>query len=1219
MFVILKNTAIVFVTLITVTFPSYAFSNDESVETVLVGVITPRSEEPEIGDKIGTYYEINLEYLANIAKVLNLKLKLRSYHTIPELFSDIENGVIDGAVGFAKSPERETRFIFSDAFFVNTIAVWYREAGYSQRDPRELQWVCVLGTVYCEYLIDMGVTDVRKVESRLIAFEEVRSGRSNALISSYVAISQYLDGNDVVNGSVDIPNWLNEESSRFIASKANQSLIDRINKVLSRERNGKNIRSIASKNPYHISDKQLVEYRRDIRNKQTITYSSSEEAFPFLYRNPNTGELDGFLPDFMDLIKSRTGLKFEYQKPSSSFNSGWTEFDADLVPVVYVENTPSSEWLITKPFMHNNFVAIEALGPKESPLNDVRSGILMNLKKQGLINLDSWKEGRFTRYQDLKQLLSDLKLGKIGTAYVPDDIVHSMIVKDNIEGLLINEKEPLTLSIAFAVAEHNNKLKKILDSIIDTIDAKEVEKLNRTYRNFNLVYGYDEEHILTIVLFAAAVFVILLAIAYFVLAHLKLKVNLAELNATNEEKEKQWLMEIIQEINSIVFIHGEDNQIQISNCSLYRNNSCKGCSIQNRESGKPLVDDILELRQVITGKRISDTAASNNCKLGIQHVYCERKSILSPSSKKKFVLTVLQDITEHKQRELALIDAQEKAQTAVQARENFLATMSHELRTPLSAAHGLLDLLARQTEHESSRELITQAMRSLSHLNLLVDEVLDYSKLEAGELKVTPVRTDVMTTLCDIVRSFEPKATSKGLDYRVTFKAFSNPWLNIDAVRLVQIVTNLLSNAVKFTADGEINVSVAVNEKLLIIKVSDTGIGMTGGQLAGVLQPFVQADDTITRKYGGTGLGLSIVDRLVECMGGDLCIDSQFGLGTTMVVKLPVISCKADPNHLIPYTFSPKLPANVRDWCLTWGMTSTEVDPSLTGKFSPQGKYEGLSLACSSGSHRELSLIEAKYPDTLLTLLSHECSQKTETPQPIGNVFWKHGTVLVAEDNPINQSVITMQLRELGIDPVIVNNGLEAWQYVNQDDQVTLILTDFHMPEMDGFELIKKLKASPVLASIPVIGVTAEDSRLANERAKNIGVDDILYKPYDLEKLKSKLLPHLSEENEARWPDWIEKFSKQDAYEIANVFKDSMMQDVLNLKEAQSKGEKKRIIHGIKGALGAIGITVLADLCIEAEQANDTEFDSHVAELIEQIEKKVSLTEHWIEAHEKNT
>ncbi|MCE7730527.1 ATP-binding protein [Vibrio campbellii] len=1216
MFSILRKNILIFAAFTGIASSTYCLAEEESSDTVVVGVIAQKSDDPNVGSEVGTFYGINLEYLTNIAKVLNLKLELRTYSVIPEILNDIETNEIDGAVGFSKTPDREARFIFSDPFFSSTIAVWYRESSYFKRDPRELNWVCVVGTVYCQYLEDMGVTSVRQMESRVNAFEEVRSGRANALISTYVAINQYLDQNDIVNGSVDIPSWLNEEEVSFITSKSNQELVDRINRILSWERNGKNIRSVASKNPYHVNDKLLVAYRRDLGGNQTITYSSSEAAFPFLYRNTHTGRLDGFLPDFIDLIQSRTGLRFEYVKPSGSLNSGLTAFNADIVPVAYVDYAPSSDWLITKPFMHNNFVAIEALDPENHPHHQAKSGILMSLKRQGLVNLDSWKEERFTRYDDLKQLLSDLKAGEIEVAYVPDDIVHSMIAQDNIDGLLISEKDVLTLSIAFAVTEHNTKLKKILDSIIDTIDAKEIDKINRTYRNFNLVYGYDEEDVFTIVLFAAAMFVVLLAIVYFVLAHLKLKVNLAELNATNEEKEKQWLMDIIQEINSIVFIHGEDNQIQMSNCSLYRNKRCKGCTIENRNSAKPLVNNVVELRQVIAGKRISDTTAAKNCKLGIQHVYRERKSIFSPSSKKQFVLTVLQDITEQQERELALIVAQERAQTAVRARENFLATMSHELRTPLSAAHGLLDLLTRQADNDSSKELITQAMRSLNHLNLLVDEVLDYSKLEAGQLKVTPVKTDVVTTLCDVVRSFEPKAVSKGLDYRVTFKPFANPWLKVDAVRLVQITTNLLSNAVKFTSDGEINVSVAMNEGQLILKIADTGIGMTDSQLEGILQPFVQADDTITRKYGGTGLGLSIVDRLVECMGGELCIDSQFGLGTTVVVKLPIILCESNPRPAISYSFSPTLPANVRDWCLTWGMGSTDVNPNLTGKFSSQGKYKGLNLICARDSHCELSPAEAKYPDTLLALLSQDCSLRAETSPTLQNVSWKHGTVLVAEDNPINQSVITMQLRELGIEPVIVSNGLEAWQYVNRDDQVTLVLTDFHMPEMDGFQLVKKLKANSDLASIPVIGVTAEDSRLANEHAKNIGIDDILYKPYDLEKLRSKLLPHLGQEKEAKWPEWIEKFKKKDAHEIAGVFKSSMEKDVSNLKIAETKQEKKRIIHGIKGALGAIGVSILVELCVDAEKASDADFESHVATLINRIEHEINLAEDWINAHE---
>lgn len=1186
-------------------------------QVITIGVIAHESDGSDSEVQVGPFYGINLDYLTNIAKVLNLQLERRTYATIPALLGDIEKGKIDGAVGFSKTPEREKRFAFSEPFFSSTIAVWYREDRYHRRDPRELKWVCAVGTVYCSYLRDIGATDIHEVENRIVAFDEVRQGRANALVSTYVAINQYLDQNDIVNGVVEVPSWLNSEEVRFIASKDSQQLIDKIDKILKWERDGKNIRSVASKNPYHVNDKLLSDFRHDLERDQKITYSSSEEAFPFLFRNSHSGRLEGFLPDFIDLIQSRTGLQLQYVEPKSSLNSGLTAFSANLVPVVYVENPRSSDWLITKPFMNSKFVSVESVDSIPRPSHRrANAGILMSLKKQGLVNLDSWKEERFVRYENLKKLFSDLKAGVIDVAYVPDDIIHSLIAQDNIDGLHINESDILTLSISFAVSNNDTKLKKLLDSIIDTIDAKEIEKLNRSYRNFNLTYGYDEEEIFTIVLFVAVIFGVLLATIYFVLAHFKLKVNLAELNATNEEKEKQWLMEIIQEINSIVFIHSEDNQVQMTNCTLYQNKQCSGCTIKDSKSKNCLVDNALELQQVLSGKRIYDTRASSECQLGVSYVYRERKSIYFPSSKQSFVLTVLQDITEHKERESALLDAQEKAQAAVRARENFLATMSHELRTPLSAAHGLLDLLARKTNDDSSDELITQAMRSLNHLNILVDEVLDYSKLEAGQLKVTPERTNVMTTLCDVIRSFEAKANSKGLDYRVTFKPLANPWLRLDSVRLTQIATNLISNAVKFTTEGEVSVSINSDDKQLILKVADTGIGMKDEQLAGILQPFVQADDSITRKYGGTGLGLSIVDRLVECMGGDLNITSHFGLGTTIVVRLPIEYCAGDMPIRVNYSYASHLPTSISDWCRVWGMTLTDVNPNLTGKYTTEGKLEALNLLCGSNNECDLNQSELKYPDMLLSLLTQDCTPRT-TRRDLSPVMpSNNGIILVAEDNPINQSVINMQLRELGITPIIVNNGVEAWEFIKGNDQVTLVLTDFHMPEMDGFELVAKLKSTPKLNSIPIVGITAEDSRLADERAKKIGIDDILYKPYDLEDLRLKLLLYLNKDGVSEFPQWISKFKLDDVNEIAVVFKHSMKKDVEQLELADGIHEKKRIIHRMKGALGAIGIKEILSIIIDLESLDENEFDKRVIGLINKIKHEVDLVDHWIEAHE---
>ncbi|MDW2308102.1 transporter substrate-binding domain-containing protein, partial [Vibrio sp. 1457] len=336
---------------------------------------------------------------------------------------------------------------------------------------------------------------------------------------------------------------------------------------------------------------------------------------------------------------------------TSSLSNGLTAFDADIVPVSYVGPVPKSDWLITKPFMHSNYVSIQAEESERDKSSPEKAGILLSLKKQGLVHLGVWQQDRFDRYDDLKQLLTDLKSGVLDVAYIPDDVVHSMIAQDQVDGLVINEQDVLTFSNAFAVAKHNTQLQHMLNSIIETIDSNEIEKLLRSHRSFNLVYGYDDEQMAKFFLAGAVAFSLMFAAAYFILAHLRLKVKLAELNANNEEAEKQWLMGIIQEINSLVFIHGEDNQLEMSNCANYKSKQCQECKLKSCSTNAPLVNNSDELATVIGGQRISEEVASAGCELGIKHVYRERKTIASPSGKKKFVLTVIQDITQQKERE----------------------------------------------------------------------------------------------------------------------------------------------------------------------------------------------------------------------------------------------------------------------------------------------------------------------------------------------------------------------------------------------------------------------------------------------------------------------------------------------------------------------------------------------------------------------------------------
>lgn len=255
---------------------------------------------------------------------------------------------------------------------------------------------------------------------------------------------------------------------------------------------------------------------------------------------------------------------------------------------------------------------------------------------------------------------------------------------------------------------------------------------------------------------------------------------------------------------------------------------------------------------------------------------------------------VIRDVTSRKAAEQALLRATEYAEAASRAKSDFLANMSHEIRTPMNAILGLSDLALHdenscgQCEH---RDTIHQIYKSSRLLLGILNDILDYSKIEAGKLNIE--RTHFrLGDLCDHVFSlFEQSILNKGLIPRKLLPPSIDCCIVADELRLGQVLTNFLSNALKFTESGFIALSVTweplENELLsLTFRVSDSGIGMTEAQCQNLFQPFSQADNSITRKYGGTGLGLAISHRLVEAMGGTIHVESRAGFGSTFSFTL---------------------------------------------------------------------------------------------------------------------------------------------------------------------------------------------------------------------------------------------------------------------------------------------------------------------------------------------
>jgi len=1020
---------------------------------LMLGTSAPDYAPFDISSGGRDYQGLTAEYASLIGKALQLPVRVLRYPNRQAAVEALKNGEID-LLGSANGYEAATQGLaLSHPYAVDQPVLVTREDENRALD-HGLDGMR-LGMLY-HYLPSQDVSNVYP-NAQLLAFgsstqalNAVAFGQADVFIGDTLSTHYQLNRGHLPR--LRMASFGKHASIGFsFAMRAQDTyLMELVNTTLDHQPSG--VRASISKRwsaggDILLSNRQLpltAEEKQWLRHHPVMQVAIDETAAPLSYFDAN-GQFRGITADLLDLIRLRTGLRFDVQRANgiAEMIARLEDGRVNMIAALAVDKMNGERLQLSRPYLESTYVLVtRAENTEYSSLDKLRGRRIAITRYSAMAELlgsrypeTGWIETESPFYS--MALLSSGAVDAVITTLI--DAHHALAGDANLVLRSTVGSEPA--SFAMATTDKDAVLASILDKALVSISPEELGVINNRWRGYSQHDDSSWQEFQRIVLQVLLGTGLLLLLALVWNARLRRQIK-------QRQRAERALNDQLEFMGAL--LNGTPHPMYVRD----RGGRLQSCNASYLEAVQATLDEVI-------GKRLEDSlfAGAENTRQ-IQADYLQVMAagvpliIDRPLQVKDRELTIYHwilpyrdslgevqgiiggwiDISERRKLVQELREAKQLADDANRAKSTFLATISHEIRTPMNAVIGMLELAVKRAhEGQIDSTSLEVAHHSAKDLLGLIGDILDIVRIESGHLSLAPEPVDLAALVESVGRVFDGQARQKGLAFEVTIHPSARCHALLDPLRFKQILSNLVSNAIKFTDHGQVRISLGLTDDsldtapCLEVEVRDSGIGIHDDDLQRLFNPFVQANPHSQGARAGTGLGLAICRSLCEMMGGTLSIKSLPDFGTQVRLMMPLQRVGATPAQ---------------------GLDTAEIEP----------------------------------PDPRLR-------------------------VLVIDDHPANLLLMSQQLGYLGLSHSSACSGLEGLEKW-RESAFDVVVLDCNMPHMNGYQLAAAVRAEERQAGqrrCVILGYTANAQPEVRQKCLSVGMDDCLLKPISLRALSQRL------------------------------------------------------------------------------------------------------------------